>query len=948
MANKESTLLIKIKEVGAETLGKLKTGFEEIAAKAAAVSAVITGALGLSVKAFSDSEEATKKLNQAIRNQGLDVDSLSKRYGVLAEAIMKKTTFDDDEIKSALAVGQALAGNVALTDDLIKATIDFAAAKKMDLASAFELVGKSIGTEKNALSKYGVELGKGASASEKMAKITKALSHDFEGQAEILAMGANGAVKQMTNAIGELAEAVGEHLAPFVESAARGLTDLINAAAENKTLVKVGTVVAAVTAALTGLAGAIGAVVAAWPVLAAGFAALTGPVGIAIAAVVALGTAVALNFDEIQKIAFGVFGAVKTFIANAFDNLTKVVNSWMDVLQGAFSLDFDATKSALEKFKDTLVNVGRETVEAYKIGYKEREQILEKSLEKHAKAEKRSTDETVAYKKSKIEDLARVEIDKKKDIESKKRKSDEETAERAMDVAVEYWKSQEGWREHLAKVAKEKEEEEAKRKKEAQKVEQEDRERSIKQTADLLEKSLSGGFQGAASFGVSALTETFLPGFGGVASQAFDLLSQDSEKFSESMTKIFSTDFVDNIAENIPVLIEHFQKNMPKIVEHLIEAIIENAPRLAVAMAGIWYKPEFYKAMALGIANGFANGVRDALKNSHQMFVDGLGAVLQDAWASALPSIQQGLTSAYEFASQLTYANIRQGFIDGSRALLVEFPAKLSNFAFVELPEGLRNGAQAFLEAVSGFFTSLPEMISSASETFRKILTEELPAAIKSAFSEAAIEMKGAVLAIRDDLVNGIKQGVGDAVGVFKQSLGDFVGGFKESLGGIIDPIQRAFASFKEEPAWVRGLREFLENFKIEVPGSGGGGGGGGIVGKGKRELEKRGIKFSRGGPVYAAGGKLIDFVPRGTDTVPAMLTPGEYVVNAGAASRNMGLLNHINSGGSGMAPVININVYGGMLGDQATASQFARAVDTELNKLRRQNQSVAFDKASF
>ncbi len=42
-----------------------------------------------------------------------------------------------------------------------------------------------------------------------------------------------------------------------------------------------------------------------------------------------------------------------------------------------------------------------------------------------------------------------------------------------------------------------------------------------------------------------------------------------------------------------------------------------------------------------------------------------------------------------------------------------------------------------------------------------------------------------------------------------------------------------------------------------------------------------------------AAGG----FIPKGTDTVPAMLTPGEFIVNAKAASANKGLLENINSG---------------------------------------------------
>ena len=51
------------------------------------------------------------------------------------------------------------------------------------------------------------------------------------------------------------------------------------------------------------------------------------------------------------------------------------------------------------------------------------------------------------------------------------------------------------------------------------------------------------------------------------------------------------------------------------------------------------------------------------------------------------------------------------------------------------------------------------------------------------------------------------------------------------------------------------------------------------------------------GGLIYAAGGSLIDFQPRGTDTVPAMLTPGEFVVNRAATSRNLSTLQSMNNG---------------------------------------------------
>ena len=58
--------------------------------------------------------------------------------------------------------------------------------------------------------------------------------------------------------------------------------------------------------------------------------------------------------------------------------------------------------------------------------------------------------------------------------------------------------------------------------------------------------------------------------------------------------------------------------------------------------------------------------------------------------------------------------------------------------------------------------------------------------------------------------------------------------------------------------------------------------------------------RFATGGPVYRVlGSGEPEFKPMGTDTVPAMLTPGEFVVNAKATKENLGLLQEINGPGS-------------------------------------------------
>lgn len=56
----------------------------------------------------------------------------------------------------------------------------------------------------------------------------------------------------------------------------------------------------------------------------------------------------------------------------------------------------------------------------------------------------------------------------------------------------------------------------------------------------------------------------------------------------------------------------------------------------------------------------------------------------------------------------------------------------------------------------------------------------------------------------------------------------------------------------------------------------------------------------ARGGPIYRAEG---GFAPRGTDTVPAMLTPGEFVVNADSSKKFASELIAINAGSRPQAP---------------------------------------------
>jgi hypothetical protein len=82
----------------------------------------------------------------------------------------------------------------------------------------------------------------------------------------------------------------------------------------------------------------------------------------------------------------------------------------------------------------------------------------------------------------------------------------------------------------------------------------------------------------------------------------------------------------------------------------------------------------------------------------------------------------------------------------------------------------------------------------------------------------------------------------------------------------------------------------------------------------------------ANGGLIYANKGM---FIPRGTDTVPAMLTPGEFVVNRAAVNRgnNLQLLKAMNGGGNTGGN--NSQAAGMAAGGQVGYYQFGGMVDT-------------------
>jgi len=265
MAKKTAELILKVKQTGAKALDKVRGGIKAIGAAAAIAGVAVAAFVGKSIAAYKVQEQAINSLNTSLAQQGIFTEKLSKQYQETATALQKVTTFGDEAIISAQGQLTAYLGQTEVTEDLLKATLDFASGMKVDLKTAADLVGKSIGSSTNALSRYGIAVDTSMTKSEKLAAVTEAMNSRFGGQAEAAAMGV-GALDQMSNSLGDVMEVVGQAFAPMITAAAKAIRNFADDIQSNEAALASLTAIASfisktfagVKAQVIALGGAIG------------------------------------------------------------------------------------------------------------------------------------------------------------------------------------------------------------------------------------------------------------------------------------------------------------------------------------------------------------------------------------------------------------------------------------------------------------------------------------------------------------------------------------------------------------------------------------------------------------------------------------------------------------------------------------------------------------------
>jgi hypothetical protein len=188
---------------GASFLGNV---LSNVATKAFNVfkNAIVDG-----IKDAIEAEQAEVRLAQALRNSGQEVTNNVSSLKLLAAQLQQTTTFEDDAMMSAMALGLQLGLTTKQIEKLMPAVTDMAAALGMDLEGAMRMVARGATGSGGTLSRWGISIKEAGTEAEKLDAIVTQLNAKFGGQAQALANTTGGTLEQLGVAFGNLKEKIG-------------------------------------------------------------------------------------------------------------------------------------------------------------------------------------------------------------------------------------------------------------------------------------------------------------------------------------------------------------------------------------------------------------------------------------------------------------------------------------------------------------------------------------------------------------------------------------------------------------------------------------------------------------------------------------------------------------------------------------------------------------------
>lgn len=192
--------------------GSIGKGLVAAAAAGAVAMAGLVKVVSTALSVFKVQESAVAFLDASLVKFGKNADKVSESLQRQASQLQRLSTFGDEEIIRAQALIAAFAKEEGQITSLTQATLDFAQAKQISLVAAAELLGKTLGSTTNALSRYGIEVDGAASSTERALSITQSIAELYGGQALAATNTLAGAQKSLSNNFFDTLEHIGENI----------------------------------------------------------------------------------------------------------------------------------------------------------------------------------------------------------------------------------------------------------------------------------------------------------------------------------------------------------------------------------------------------------------------------------------------------------------------------------------------------------------------------------------------------------------------------------------------------------------------------------------------------------------------------------------------------------------------------------------------------------------
>lgn len=205
-----------------------------------------------SVKVAEEASTIWARLEANVNNAGVAYKDVLPEIQAVARELQNTTRYGDEDTAGALAELISTTSDYKGSLKELGTVLDFATAKKVDLATAAKLVGRAMIGDTSTLKRYGVIVKEGADAME-------TLREQFRGAAEVDGAKWSGRLARIRNEWGDVRQAVGEAILGNDEAAksmgglAEKLMELEKWIRENETAIQdlMSSMVSAGTGALT-------------------------------------------------------------------------------------------------------------------------------------------------------------------------------------------------------------------------------------------------------------------------------------------------------------------------------------------------------------------------------------------------------------------------------------------------------------------------------------------------------------------------------------------------------------------------------------------------------------------------------------------------------------------------------------------------------------------------